>query len=148
MKKLFFIACIVCALANSLVAQQTLKLGYFNKIPTAIKDCGALYTYDTVALTNKKYILLTDFQNLGLIMVGGKQVKLQLKDTRTTDQTSISIYSGGGYSVVLSATTTGTKGKLDLESGTLQVTKGVRKLRVKIHGQSGCDESNQEGNGN
>ena len=148
MKRLFLIACIISIFLNPLKAQQTLKLDYFSKIPVAIKDCGALYTYDTVALAGKKYILLTDFQNLGLLRVGGRQIKLQLKDTKTTDKTSISIYSGAGYTVILSSTTTGTQGKMDLESGTLQVTKGLKKLRLKIHGQSGCDESKQEGNAN
>jgi len=148
MKKIFIIACIIGAITSPLMAQQTLKLGYFSKIPVAIKNCGALYTYDTIALANKQYILLTDFQNLGLLRVGGRQIKLQLKDTKTTDKTSISIYSGAGYTVILSSTTTGTQGKMDLESGTLQVTKGLRKLQLKIHGESGCDESKREGNAN
>ncbi len=147
MKLLSVFTCILFLLSTAVKAQPSIQLNYFMKVPVNISNCGALYTYDTVALAKKKYILLTDFQNLGLITISGKQVKLQLTDTKTIQQSNISTYKGAGYTVILTANTTAHKGKLDIETGTLQVITGTKKLILKIHGQSGCDESKQEGNG-
>ena len=146
MKQLSIFAYITLILSFSSKAQTTLKLDFFTKVPASIQNCGALYTYDTVALEKKKYILLADYQNLGLITINGKQIKLQLADAKTVNKNNISTYNGSGYTVILTSKTISQKGKLDIESGTLQVVKGSAKIIMKIHGQSGCDESKQEGN--
>jgi len=127
-------------------AQSHIKLGYFSKVPANVQKCGALYTYDTTSLTIKKYILLTDFQNLGWIIIEGKQIKLQLADAQTKGKTNISTYKGGGYTITLSSITSGHKGSLDMETGTLQIINGAKKLSINIHGQSGCDDSGEGGN--
>lgn len=146
MKHLAAFVCVLLLLPVLVKAQPLLKLDYFTKIPAGISNCGGLYTYDTVALQKKKYILLTDFQNLGLLTINGKQIKLQLADTKTIKTTNISTYKGAGYTVVLTSTTTAQKGGWDMEKGSLQVTNGTRKITTKIQGQSHCDESKQEGN--
>ena len=146
MKQFIFFACILFILSASGKAQPVLKLDYFAKVPTNFKDCGALYTYDTATLEKKKYILLTDYQNLGLITINGKQVKLQLTGTKTIGKANILTYTGAGYTVVLTSTTTAKNGKRDIETGTVRVSSGAKKLMIKVHGQSGCDESKQEGN--
>jgi hypothetical protein len=125
---------------------QSVKLGYFTKVPKNYRDCGALYTYDSIVLEKKKFIFLSDFQNLGLIIINGKQVKLLLQDSKTVGKENISVYSGGGYTVTLTNTTTVTGKKLDLESGWLEVKKGKVLLKLKVHGESGCDEESQEKN--
>lgn len=125
---------------------QSIKLDYFTTVPTTIKNCGALFSYDSVALAPKKYILLTDFQNIGLIKISGKQINLQLGETKTVGTTNIMNYKGGGYTVILSYVTDKHVGEFDMESGTIQISKGNQKSTIKIHGKSGCDESKQERN--
>lgn len=146
MKHIFLLACIFCFTVTASKA-QTLKLGYFDKIPAAIKDCGAVYTYDSVSLRKKKYIMLVDFQNLGMIFVAGKQIKLQLSDSKLENgKNNITTYTGSGYTVILSARTTNQTDKMDMEEGKLEVIKGKIKLSFKIHGHSYCDPSKQESN--
>ena len=145
MKQFSIIAVILFSMSLSVKA-QSVKLDFFTKIPIAIKNCGALYTYDTTALDKKKYIVVVDYQNLGIITVGGKQIQLQLQDTKTVGQTNTATYNGGGYTIIISSKTIKHAGKLDIESGTVQIIKGDGKQTIKIHGQSGCDESKQEKN--
>jgi len=147
MCRLFTLALIFCIVFSYSTAQSPLKLDYITKIPTALKNCGAFYTYDTTALTKKKFILAVDFQNKGLIMVAGKQVALLLNDTKLVNKTiNVLTYLGSGYNVVLSTRTVKQTAKLDTEEGTLEITKGKNRLSMKIHGQSGCDPSKEEAN--
>ena len=126
---------------------QTIKLDYFSKIPVKIKNCGVLYTYDTTALKKKKYIMIADFQNIGMIVVNGKQISLQLGESKLENKTTnVSTYTGGGYTVVLSVKIIKQTTKVDTEEGKLEITKGTTKLTLKIHGESSCDESKQEVN--
>ncbi|RZL99391.1 MAG: hypothetical protein EOO88_59660 [Pedobacter sp.] len=135
------------ALSSFIGNGQSLKLGYFPSIPSKIRSCGALYTYDSVSLQKKKFIFLADFQNLGLIILNGKQIKLDLKDSKTIGKENITVYSGGGYTITLRSTMKGTSGKYDLEKGTLEMKKGTLKQTYKVQGQSWCDPASQEGNG-
>lgn len=145
-EKDIFFTCTFCVLTLFAKAQPSVKLNYFTKVPASFKSCGALYTYDTVSFQKKKYILLTDFQNLGLITINGKQIQLQLSNTKTVDKANIHMYKGSGYTVVLTTTTTSHIQETYIETGTLQVINGIKKLTIKVHGQSGCNESKQEGN--
>ena len=145
MKKLAIITALAC-FAFIKTDAQTLKLDYFTKVPTNFKDCGSLYVYDSISLAKKKYIFLADLQNQAMITVAGKQVKLTLSDSKTVGQTNISTYTGSGYTLVLSVKTTNHTATIDTEAGTMQITKGTKKMTLKVHGQTACDESKQEGN--
>ena len=142
-KRLFFISIIFFAFATVSNAQQKdqlLKLDFFNKIPSAIDGCSGLFTYDTTSLKNKKYIIITDLQELAFIKVNGKQIMLKkIQNKQLTKMTFKTIYKGDGYTIILT-TTTGKQ--LDIESsldiGTLEILKESYKLLIKIHGQSGC----------
>ncbi|MEO7312980.1 MAG: hypothetical protein ABIX01_21520 [Chitinophagaceae bacterium] len=142
----FFLGILLSAFFAQAKAQSAIKLDYFGKVPAHFKDCGVLYTYDSVALAKKQFMLVVDLQNQCLLAVGGKQVKLTLTDAKTVRQTNIATYIGGGYTLIVSTTTLAKKGKIEIETGTLQISNGANKMTTKIHGQSSCDESKQEGN--
>ena len=145
MKQLFLFT--ICCAMMIAVHAQTIKLDYFSKVPAKISNCGAQYTYDTISLKKKNYILLVDFQDIGLISVAGKTVSLTLMNTKLSDKTiSVSTYKGSGYTVTLAVKTGETLGKADLEDGTLEVSRGNAHLSLKIHGQSSCGGSKQEKN--
>jgi hypothetical protein len=92
--------------------------------------------------------MMADFQNLGMISINGKLIKLTLKDTNlsTDKKTTTSNYTGSGYTVNTIVKITKPTTLIDYESGTLVVSKGKDKLTIKIHGQSGCDEKKIESN--
>ncbi len=148
MKQWAILAGIICIVSTYASTQQNPRLDYISKIPVTIRDCGALYTYDTVDFAKKKFILVVDFQNRGVISIAGKRVNLQLTNTQTIETTNISTYEGAGYTVVLSVKAVQRINELDMEKGKLQISKGKTTRTIKIHGQSGCDESKQEGNAN
>ncbi len=146
MNRFFIIALLYC-ITPCTAGAQTLKLDLFSKIPASVKVCSALYTYDTTSLKKKKYILVADFQDQAFITVAGKQIPLKMLDTKLLNKTNtVSTYKGGGYTVVINVRITSQTTYIDMEAGTLEVTKGKEKLVLKIHGQSGCDESKEERN--
>jgi hypothetical protein len=142
---LLFISGLVASFSSS--AQQSLAPGYITNVPAHFKNCGTIYTHDSISLQKKKYILLTDLQNLGMITIRGKQIKLLLTDTKTVGKINTGTYTGEGYAVVISYQTISQGKKTNVERGTLKISKGNQQLTIKIHGLSGCDESKQEGNG-
>lgn len=144
MKRIFIFSCLFFLLAGYATA-QAIKVDYMTKVPKSIQECGAIYTYDTTSLKKKKYIMLADFQNLGMISVNGKMISLQLKDTKLSDKKlNVSTYTGEGYTVITKVKTTRQTTLIDYEDGTLEISKGKEKISIKIHGQSGCDESKLE----
>jgi hypothetical protein len=146
MNRLFILA-VICCVVSVTTNAQTLKLDFFNKMPATVEVCSALYTYDTTSLKKKKYIMVSDFQDKGFITVAGKQIALKLTDTKLSNKVNtIYTYTGGGYTVTTNVHVTTQTTYIDMESGTLVVTKGKEKLVIKIHGQSGCDESKEERN--
>jgi len=127
---------------------QSIKINYISKVPVKMQQCGAQYTYDTSSLKKKQYIMLADFQNLGMISINGKLISLQLKDSKLSDtKMNIATYTGGGYIVITTLKTIRQTKQADYEEGLLEVSKGKEKISIRIHGQSACDESKAEGNG-
>jgi hypothetical protein len=122
--------------------QQTraLKLDFFSKIPSAIDGCSGLYTYDTILTKKKKYIIVTDLQELAFIRINGKEIKLtRISNKELPKQTYVSKYSGDGYTVILTTKTGKQTGdEVYSETGSIEVIKGTEKIMIKIHGESGC----------
>ncbi len=146
MKRIFIFSCILF-LFPVFTTAQTIRLDFITKVPKKMQQCGAQYTYDTTSLKKKKYIMLADFQNLGMISINGKLVNLQLKDSKVSDKKmNVATYTGEGYTVVTTIKTTKQTKLTDYEDGNLEVSKGKEKISIKIHGQSSCDESKMEGN--
>lgn len=140
---LLFTICILSLNANT---QNSIKLDYLTTVPQAIKNCGGLYTYDSISLDNKIYIFVADYQDKGLIRVAGKDVSLLLASTTPSEENSVSIYKGAGYTVTVTIKS-GVPGAIDkTETGTLIITKNSKKSVFNIHGETGCDDSTQEGN--
>ena len=140
MKELMILFILLAILAFGAAGQSTLQPGRISSVPPAIKKCGALYSYDTVALSKRQYILLADFQDLAIMEIAGKHVNLKLTAAKTIGKTNISTYSGGGFTIILTSVTTGSSGKTDFETGTIEIQKGKDKKLVKMHGQSACDD--------
>ena len=96
---------------------------FFNKIPSEIDGCSGLYTFDTTAIKNEKYIIITDLQDFAFIKVQGRQIKLKLfKNIELSQLKHKAIYKGEGYTITL--TTKSSKQidtELSLDNGSLEV---------------------------
>ena len=137
MSIIFFVFATV---SNAQQKDQLLKLDFFNKIPPEIDGCSGLFTYDTTSLKKKRYIVVTDLQELAFIRVNGKQFMLKkIQNKQLFKNTFKTIYRGEGYMIIL---TTTTRKQLDIESsldiGTVEILTESCKLSIKVHGESGC----------
>lgn len=144
--KFIFLSLSFFVITSATLAQQKINVGYISNVPAAFKNCGALYTYDSIALQKQKYILLADFQNRGLISINGRIIKLQLAGSNTSGKINTSTYNGDGYTIILNYHTVTQGNKYDLEAGSISISKNNQVVTFNIHGQSACDGSKQEGN--
>lgn len=137
MKKILMIALLFCAHVS---LAQTLKLDAFKNIPSEIDGCMGAYTYSTTPLANDRYIFVTDLQELGIIKINGRNIRLKkVNHMAITAVSSKDTYTGSGYTVILlikGSKRTGDEVSEDI--GTLEVSKGADKITIKVHGESGC----------
>src|SRR5882757_11228082 len=105
MNKHLIAACTFCLLSLSgrtQSAQPSLKLDFFSSIPSVIDGCEGDYTYDTTSLKKKRYILITNIQELAIIKVNGKEISLKrISEDQIAKKTTRTIYKGSGYTVIL-----------------------------------------------
>lgn len=137
MKKFLIFAILFCAHASF---AQSIKLDAFKNIPTEIDGCMGAYTYSTTPLANDKYIFVTDLQELGIIKVNGRNIRLKkVNHMAITAVSSKDTYVGSGYTVVLPIKGSKRTGdEVSEDFGTLEVSKGADKITIKFHGESGC----------
>lgn len=137
MKKLLFFALLLSAHVSF---AQTIKLDAFKNIPSDIDGCMGAYTYSTTPLANDKYVFVTDLQELGIIKINGRNIKLKkVNHIAITTVSSKDTYVGNGYTVVLLIKGSKRTGdELSEDIGTLEVSKGAEKITIKVHGESGC----------
>ena len=119
---------------------EVIKPDFITQIPRDIEGCTGLYTFDTTVFKKKAYIIETDLRQTAYIKINGKLIKLKLLNNKNLPgETYKSTYSGEGYTVILISKTVK---QLDvdksLDSGTLEIIKDKQKLKVKVHGISGC----------
>jgi hypothetical protein len=137
MKNILIIAILFCAPASY---AQTIKLDAFKNIPTEIDGCMGAYTYSTTPIANDRYIFVTDLQELGIIKINGKYIRLKkVSHMAITSVSSKDTYTGSGYTVVLLIKGSKRTGdELSENVGTLDISKGADKITIKVHGESGC----------
>ena len=119
---------------------QSIKLDFFNKVPSEIDGCSGLYTYDSTSLKSKKYIIITDLQETAFIKVDGKQITLKrISNSELSKNSYKTVYKGSGYTVVLTTKILKQSGdEVWIEGGSVEISKGQTKVIIKIHGESGC----------
>jgi hypothetical protein len=120
----------------------------FVAAPHTIEGCVGLYTYDSLKTSfdnldvdKGKKILATKTAELAYLRYHGKDVvmKYDKKESRVVDkQTTREVYRGNGYVVVLTIQIIQVKGEEMLSTGTLEITQGDKKVKIKVSGVSGC----------
>lgn len=142
MFKYFITICFgfLCGTGYAQPAVAPVKLSYFVTTPAVIDGCEGDYTYDTTALQAKKYIFITNVQDLGLIRVNGKTISLhRVSHSQPADKMYKEIYKGSGYTIIIitrEGHPSGDEG--NFESGSLELKYGTEDIIYKIHGSSGC----------
>jgi hypothetical protein len=121
-------------------SNETFKLDLIKIVPSTFDGCSAVYTFDTTSLKKKQYILLWDLQEAALIKVRGEEIKLKtISQTEMTNSGYKTTFKGNGYTVILTINSVKQTGdESNLDKGSLEVIKGSYKLKIKIHGESGC----------
>src|SRR5689334_8151035 len=142
MKHILVLGLILCVLACTLKAQHgtpSLSLDFINKIPPQIDGCSGLYTYDTTSMKKKKYIIVTDLQELGFIKIMGKEIKLKVSSEKELSNTTFrTVFKGDGYIITLTTKTGKQIDEVSIETGTLEIIKGSQTITLKVHGEAGC----------
>jgi hypothetical protein len=126
--------------ANGQENNEVIKPELITRIPRDIEGCTGLFTFDTTAFKRKAYIIETDLRQTAYIKMNGKLIKLKLLNNKTLPgETYKSTYTGEGFTVILiSKTVKQIDVEKSLDSGTLEIIKDKQKIKVKVHGISGC----------
>ncbi len=131
--------------------EDRFKLNYFDRIPPEVDGCNGLYTYDTVSLKSKKYIIVTDLSEYAMINVNGNQIQLKYSGNGALAGVNAqakkifnTVYKGKNYQVILNTKPEKKAGKNWEESetwrdrGTVEIIVGDRHVKIRVHGISGC----------
>jgi hypothetical protein len=115
--------------------------GFFPSFPDTLNGCSSYFTYDTTAMENGKYIFLTNYGDLALIRVDGKDIYLH-KDRQESkppaEDESRDVYRGEGYTVVLETRRIKTTDEVSYYTGILHITGHAVNVRFRVHGEAGC----------
>lgn len=126
--------------ATKAVAPKS-RLDFIQSIPGSIDGCGEFFTYDSVKLSDEKYIFLSDMGEMAIIRIKGKDVQLK-KSNRESKQinatNSVEVYYAVGYKVVLKKKEVKMVDQLYEYTGTLQITGKKLKVTYKVRGEGGC----------
>jgi len=150
-----FILSILFYLQSAELKAQTkddnIKLNYFDNIPPEVDGCSGLYTYDSVSLKKKKYIIVTDLSEIALVNVNGSQIQLKYAgngaitgDNSQVKKIFLTVYKGKTLQVILNTRPErkAGKGREETETwrdkGTMELMMGERHIKIRIHGVSGC----------
>ena len=126
-----------------LYGQETnkpIRLDLFRKIPAQIDGCNGLYTYDSISLKKKTYIVAIDLEDLAFISVGSKIISLKrISHKELSNKVFEYIYKGSGYKITLKTKVVKEIGEeVSLDAGTVEIYDGKSKIILKIHGEVGC----------
>ena len=137
---LLLCSCFNLKQANGQVNNEVIKPEFITRIPRDIEGCTGLFTFDTTDLKKKAFIIETDLRQTAYIKMNGILIKLKLLNNKTLPgETYKSTYTGEGYTVILiSKTIRQIDVEKSLDSGTLEIIKDKQKIKVKVHGISGC----------
>jgi hypothetical protein len=119
----------------------TSNLDYFTSFPDIIDGCSSYFTYDSIKIESKKYIFLSDFADLALIKIAGKELYLyrdSLESKELSERRTIEVFKGGGFKAILNTKIVKTIDELNYYTGTLEVVGDKFKVRYKVHGEGGC----------
>ena len=152
--KYFMSSLVIFSFFAELKAQKTddiIKLESFSQIPSEIDGCVGLYTYDSISLKKGKYIIATDLQKFAFIKIDGNKIQLKfvgndslLGDVSQRKKTYAAVYKGINYQIILntipakSASKTSEEEETWFDKGTVEISVGNKRIKIKVHGRSGC----------
>jgi len=120
----------------------------FVAAPHTIQGCVGLYTYDSLKTSfdnmdvdKGKKILATKTAEFAFLRHHGHDIVLKYdrKESKVVDKTTNKeVYRGNGYVVILLTQVIQVKGEEMLSTGTLEISQGEKKIKIKISGVSGC----------
>jgi hypothetical protein len=127
-------------ITDKVLAHMAMNLQVFTRLPDTLTGCTGLYIYDSLPLSSRQYLFITNLDGLGIMQVHGKLVYLDRQSRRDLpDGGYEEVFSKEGYTVTLRTKETGKTGdELTIYSGTLEMEKSGVKKMIKVHGEVGC----------
>ncbi len=120
----------------------------FEVAPNKIAGCSGLYMYDSLMTSydnldvdKGKKILAVKTESLAYLKIKGKDVFLTYDKASSglmSDGNKKEVYKGAGITAVLVIQEIGAEGETVRQGGTLEISKGKAKVKIKIKGLSGC----------
>ena len=116
---------------------SNIELAFFDIIPETISNPAEFYTYDTTKLTENKFIFLTNVADYAIIRNNGKDIYLKKehdKSLKTSEDIFKDLFSGNGYTIILTRKLVGHNHGVSSETGTLEIKNSKYQAIIKIHG--------------
>jgi len=114
-----------------------IKLAFFDIIPETISNPAEFYTYDTTKLSENKFIVLTNLVDYAIIRNTGKDIYLQKehdKSLKISEDIFKDVFSGNGYTIILTTKVVDHDNGVSSETGTLEIKNSKYQAVIKIHG--------------
>lgn len=115
--------------------------GFFTSFPDTIDGCSSYFTYDTTAMEKGSYIFLSNYSDLALIKVGGKDIYLHKdpKESRNRgEEEGRDVYRGEGYTITLDMKKIRSIEEVIYYTGSLRITGNGIDVQYRVHGEAGC----------
>jgi len=118
----------------------SIVLDTFKSLPKDIDGCAETCAYKDTPLKAEKYVWITNMQELGMIKVGGKVIRLHKVSETASGKNHKEVYKGEGYIVVTKMKEVVVKESEETSYivGTLEITYGGKVTTFVIHGTAGC----------
>ncbi len=136
------------AKADSHENNAFLRPDVFITAPNTIEGCIGLYTYDSLDIAfdsldvdKGRKIFVTKTEDFAFFRIHNREILLHYDkaESKSLDKkTSKEVYKGNEYTAVLITHTVREQGESVWSTGTLEIIRGDKRIKIKIRGLSGC----------
>ncbi len=115
-------------------------IGAFSEFPEGIDGCSCYFSQHTSALESGSYIFVTDFENLGFMMLNDKMVEFKLEGTtELKDGKLMERWSNPHFNLIKKTKATGQLDETWQHTGTITIQpKNGTSIESTIVGECGC----------
>lgn len=122
-------------------SDTTFRPGFFTSFPDTLSGCSSYFTYDTTAMETGRYIFLTNYGDLALIKMDGKEIYLhkdKLQSRKPAEEEGTDIFRGEGYTATLVLKKIRSMEEVTYYTGILRITGKGATVQYRVHGEAGC----------
>lgn len=119
---------------------EPIVIGAFSEFPEGIDGCSCYFSQHSSALESGSYIFVTNFEELGFMMLNDKMVKFKLDETvELKDGKLMERWSNANFTLIKKTAATGQLDETWQHSGTISIKpKDGSTIESTIIGECGC----------